>query len=137
MKAKEYLRQLVFLECRIVENIERVNCLKDLVENRTSNLSLDKVQSSKNKDKLGDAVCSYAVLEERIRRDEEKKQEILDTIGLLDMDERIVIYQCYVSGKFLREIATDLKRSYSWVAKKHVLGISKIQAVLDNRVKSC
>lgn len=133
MKAETYLQQLVYLECKIKGNAERVRLLKESAENRTSKLSQDKVQSGGSKDRIGDNVCSYAVLEKRIEEDERKKQEILDTIGLLKPYESAVIYKCYVEQKFLVEIAAEMKKSYSWVTKMHRQGLKRLQAILDER----
>lgn len=136
MKAKDYLAQIMFIECKIQDNRSRVQRLKEAAENRTSKLTPDKVQTSSRKDKLGDTVGSWVDLEKMIAKDEKEKQDIIDTISLLNPYESAVLHQCYVNDKTLGEVARDMNRSYSWVAKEHRAGIKGIQAILDKREKS-
>lgn len=133
MIAKEYLQSIFFLDSKIDSNKERVKMYKDSAENKTSKLSADKVQASSSKQKMADAVCNYSDIEKIIKADEKKKQEIIDTISLLNPLESIVLYKCYVDKMTLKETAEDIRRSYSWVSKKHSEGVKKIQEILDSR----
>lgn len=134
MQAKQYLMRIVFLDCMIRENEEKVKNLKELAENRTSSLNANKVQATPSKEKMADAVCNYIMLEKHIQECEAKKQEIIDTISLLNPYESAVIYQRYANDKSLGEISRIMHRSYSWVAKVHSSGIKGIQAILDKKV---
>lgn len=136
MKAQEYLQQIIYLDCTIKENKERIKDLKERAEDKTSKLSPNKVQSSGSKSKVENAVCDYTVLEEQVRRDEEKKQEILNTINLLKPYEKTVVFKRYVNDLTLKEISRDMRRSYSWVSKVHGVAKKKIQAILDEREKA-
>ena len=133
MKAEEYLEKLPDLVDKIADCEKLITKLKAVAEKRTSNLTPDKVQASGKKDKVGDNVCSYVVVEKRKQGYEEKRKEILDTIDTLPASESRVIYQRYVNDKFLNEIANDIGRSYSWVAKKHRSGLRNIQKMLNER----
>lgn len=133
MRAEEYLEKIQDLNLKIADCEEQITKLKAVAEKRTSNLTPDKVQTGGAKDKIGDNVCSYVVIENRKKGYEEKRQEILDTIDMLPASESKVIYQYYVNDKYLYEIANDMKKSYSWVAKKHRSGLLKIQKILDER----
>lgn len=133
MRAEEYLEKIQDLDLKIADCEEQINKLKAVAEKRTSNLTPDKVQTGGAKDKIGDNVCSYVVIENRKKAYEEKRQEILDTIDILPAQESKVVYQYYVSDKYLYEIAGDMNKSYSWVTKKHRNGLLKIQKILDER----
>lgn len=133
MTAKEYLQSVFFLDNKITSNKERVKKYKGMAENKTSKLSVDKVQTSSSKQKMADAVCDYSDLESIIQEDEKKKQEIIDTISLLSPHESIVLYKYYVDIMSLNEVAEDISRSYSWVSKRHSDGIKNIQKILDSR----
>lgn len=136
MTAKEYLKQIVFLDCKIEEKKARVRELKEGAEKRTSNLSPDKVQTSGAKDKLGNAVCSYVALEAEIEDDKRKRDKIIASINLLPPFEATVLYKCYVSYKSLKEISRDMNKSYSWVAKTHSSGLlSMSQLINEGKVK--
>lgn len=136
MKAKEYLQKITFLDSKIESNKERVRRYKESAENKTSNLSPNKVQTSTSKQKMADAVCSYSDLESIIKADEEERQEIVDTICLLNPNESKVLYKFYVDSMTLWEISKDIARSYSWVSKRSSRGIKNIQKILDSRKKA-
>ena len=84
--------------------------------------------------KMADAVVLYSDIEKSIEEDEAKKQEIVDTIGMLNPNESVVLYKCYVDGMSLKEAAKAISRSYSWVSKRHLDGIESVQKILDARV---
>lgn len=136
MKAKEYLQKITFLDSKIESNKERIKRYKESAENKTSNLSPNKVQTSTSKQKMADAVCSYSDLERIIKADEKKKQEIIDTISMLNPNESTVLYKCYADAMTLWEISKDMDRSYSWVSKMHSRGVKNIQQILDSRKKA-
>lgn len=136
MEAKEYLQGIFFLDNKIASNKERVKKYKGVAENKVSKLSPDKVQTSSSKQKMADAVCNYSDLESIIQEDEKKKQEIINTITLLNPNESIVLYKYYVDIMSLNEVAEDISRSYSWVSKRHSDGIKNIQKILDSREES-
>lgn len=133
MKAKEYLQKIAFLDSKIDSNKEKVKRYKESAENRTSNLTPNKVQTSKSKQKMADAVCSYSDLEAIINADEESRKEIINTICSLSPHESTVLYKCYVDDKTLWEVSKDMDKSYSWVTKIHSRGMKSVQAILDNR----
>ncbi len=136
MKAKEYLQKITFLDSKIESNKERIMRYKESAENKTSNLSPNKVQTSTSKQKMADAVCSYSDLERIIKADEKKKQEIIDTISMLNPNESTVLYKCYADAMTLWEISKDMDRSYSWVSKRHSDGVRNVQKILDSRKKA-
>jgi DNA-directed RNA polymerase specialized sigma subunit len=133
MKAREYLGILLYLSEKIKADRERVERLKEQAQKRTSNLSPDKVQSSGSASKTADTVCEWVVIERKIADDEKKMQEIINTIELLEPYVSTVLYQRYMYDKSLSEIAREMHRSYSWVAKVHRSGVKKIQGILNER----
>lgn len=135
MTAKEYLYQIVYLDSRIEANREKVQRLKESAEGTTSNLSPNKVQTSTSKQKMADAVISYADLEKTIKADEEKKQGIIDTISLLNPYESTVLYKRYVEDKLLWVISREMKKSYSWATKVHSTGIKNIQKIINEKAE--
>lgn len=130
MTAREYLKQIIFLDCKIDEKKARVRVLKEGAEKRTSNLTPDKVQASGAKDKVGNAVCSYVALEAEIEEDKRKRDKIIGSINLLPPFEATVLYKYYVSYKSLKEISRDMRKSYSWVAKTHSSGLLSMQRLI-------
>lgn len=133
MRAKVYLQKITFYNSRIESNLERIKLYKESAENRTSNLSPNKVQTSSSKQKMADAVCAYSDLESIVKVLENNRQNIIDTISLLNPYESTVLHKCYVDGKTLWEISREMDRSYSWVTKVHSNGVKGIQEILDNK----
>lgn len=133
MTAKEYLLQIIYLDSRIEANREKVQRLKESAEGTTSNLSPNKVQTSTSKQKMADAVISYADLEKVINADMEKIMEIINTIGKLNPYESTVLYKRYVEDKSLWVISREVKKSYSWATKVHSTGVKNIQKIINEK----
>lgn len=133
MDAKEYLQKMNYYYSKIEEDKERVEQLKEEAEKRTSSNTPDRVQSSGSNSKMADKVCEWVVIEQQIAEDEKKMQEIVDTIEQLKPYESTVLYRAYKYDKSLGEVARDMHRSYSWVAKIHRIGVKKVQKILDER----
>ena len=136
LPAKVYLQKIFVLDMMIASNKEKVKSYKEAATNKISKLSENKIQTSRSKEKMADAVCMYSDIEKVIKLQVRKKQEIIDTISLLNPYESIVLYKCYVDNMSLKEIAQEISRSYSWVSKRHNAGIKKIQKILDEREKA-
>lgn len=133
MKARHYLSRIYFIEEKIRELKNHVLFLKEQAEKRTSNLSPDKVQASGSASKQADAICRWVDIEKEIEVEEAKLQDILNTIESLRPNESAVLYQHYRFDKSLKEIASDMHRSYSWVTKVHTDGVRSVQKILDER----
>ena len=135
LRAKVYLRKIAFYDTRIESNNNRIKDYKDSAVSKTSNLSPNKVQSSSGMQKMESAVVSYSDLDRIVKSLEKKRQEIIDDICLLEPSESIVLYKKYVDGLELVEMEDVLKKSQSWIYKKHESGLKKIQEILDAREK--
>ena len=133
MSAREYLSRLLYLIEKIKADRERVERLKEQAQKRTSSLSPDKVQSSGSASKTADAVCEWVVIEKQIAEDEKKMKEIIKTIEQLKPLESTILYKRYGCDKSLKEIARELRRSYSSVSKIHGIGVKRVQRILDER----
>lgn len=136
MKAEDYLEKIAYYDACIVSCRDRVKSHKEMAEKRTSNLSPNKVQTSPNKEKMADEVCSYSDIEATIKDYEEKRQEIIDTIGTLKPKEAIVLHKRYVDDKTLWAIANEANRAYEWASRMHRSGKKNIQRILDEREKA-
>lgn len=136
MLAEDYLGKIAYYDACIESNRERVKKLKETAEKRTSNLSPNKVQASPSKEKMADAVISYSDIEAIIKEYEDKRQEIIDTIGSLPPNEAIVLHKRYVDDKTLKGIAKEANRAYEWASRMHRSGKKNIQRILDEREKA-
>lgn len=133
MDAKEYLINLYYLNSKIAEDRHRIANLKEQAKKIVNTPSPDKVQSSGSKDKLSNKVCTWVDIERQVTENEAKMKAIEDVLDSLTAYERIILYKCYTYDKSLGEVSREIRRSYSWVAKKHRTGIKKVQAILDKK----
>ena len=97
----------------------------------------DRVQSSGSKQKMADAICRYMQMEDEINaaidRLVDTKQEIIETIESLPIDEYDLLHKIYVQKKELFEAATEMDRSYRWATSIHGRALAKVQKILDER----
>jgi len=136
VNAEDYLGKISYYDACIESCRDRIKKLKETAEKRTSNLTPNKVQSSPSKEKMADAVISYSDIEATMKDYEEKRQEIIDTIGSLKPNEAIVLHKRYVDDKTLKGIAKEAGRAYEWASRHHRSGKKDIQRILDEREKA-
>ena len=150
MKAKEYLLQVKKLDRMIENKLDEVVHWKNLAEITTANIESERVQSSGSKQKMEEAVCRYLSMESEINAviDElvDARQEIIETIELLNADEYDLLYKMYVGIRNVRrndifetiyltldEVAAVKDKSKRWAASVHGRALVNLQKVLDER----
>ena len=150
MKAKEYLLQVKKLDRMIENKLDEVVHWKNLAEITTANIESERVQSSGSKQKMEEAVCRYLSMESEINAviDElvDARQEIIETIELLNADEYDLLYKMYVGIRKVRkdgtmetlyltldEVAALKDKSRRWAASVHGRALANLQKILDER----
>ena len=137
MRAQEYLRQIRKLD-RIIQNkmIEQAQW-RLMATGTTSRMTEDKIQTSKNYQKMADAMDRYIDLEREIDATIDKlvdvKNEILHTIERLDVVEYDMLHKIYVQYLTLYDVADDYDKSYSWATTIHGIALKNVQKILDER----
>lgn len=134
MTAKEYLKQLSKLECRI--NHKR----NELSELRSRAYMLNGIDYSKEPIKSSVAYCGahervidamYQIECEilcQIRDYESKKHKIIDQIHEIDNPlYESILYKRYVEFKSLELIAVELNYSYEWIRHAHGLALEEFR----------
>lgn len=138
MKAKEYLQKVEKLN-KIIQNklIEKEQWQTIAMSTSANAGDGDRVQSSGSKQKMADAVCKYIEIEADLDRHIDKlidtKQEIIQTIEILNAIEYDMLHKVYIQGKTLDEVADEEKKSYSWATTVHGRALKHVQDILDNR----
>ena len=150
MKAKEYLLQIQKLDRMIENRMEEVEHWKSVASSTTMSYENERVQSSGSKEKMADTVCRYLTMEsENISIIDELidiRQEIIETIELLNADEYDLLYKMYVGKRIVRkdetietiymtldEVADLNKKSKRWAASVHGRALVNLQKILDGR----
>ena len=97
----------------------------------------DRVQSSGSKQRMADAVCRYMQMEDEINAAIDRlidiKQNIIQTIELLPVQEYDLLHKVYVQGMEIYEAAIEMDRSYSWATTVHGRALAKVQKILNER----
>ena len=133
MTAKEYLRQLKYLDNRINAKLLEREQIRTMAEKTTASLS-EKVQTSSGT-KMDDVVVRLVELEELINKDIDKlvylKEEAGDKINRISNDKyTIVLSMYYLSNKTFEEVAELTEMSFRWVHKLHGRALKEFEKIL-------
>lgn len=148
MQAKDFLKQVNKLD-KMIENklIEKKQWM-DVALNVTSGgksikingtlHNMDKVQASKNPQKMADAINKYIDLEKEIDACVDKlietKTEVVKTIEQLSPAEYDLLHKVYIQYMSFQEVALIHNRSYTSITTLHGRALASLQRILDERV---
>ena len=110
---------------------------KDLAMNITANMEGERVQSSSaTTSKMEDAVIKCLMVEEEIAAEverliAEKKRAVRTIESLYSPMEYRVLHMRYIQYISLADIATKLKREYTWVTTVHGRAVAHVQELLN------
>lgn len=97
----------------------------------------DRVQSSGSKQKMADAICRYMQMEDEINNAIDRlvgiKQEIIETIERLPINEYDLLHKIYVQGMEIYEAAVEMDKSYRWATSVHGRALANVQKILNER----
>ena len=134
MRAKEYLERIKQIDAIIADENEEYEKLFEIASGFGGGFSIgERVQSSKNLQKMPDAVGAYMEVEKRIKALKRERQEIIDTIRTLPTNEYKVLYKLYVKDFLLKELPDEFEKSYDWVKKTKRKAMEHLQEILDER----
>lgn len=137
VNAKDYLLQIQKLDKLIENKLQEVAHWKEVATGTTVCSEGDRVQSSGSKQKMADAICRYMQMEDEINaaidRLVDTKQEIIETIEMLSIDEYDLLHKIYVQKKELYEAAMEMDRSYRWATSVHGRALANVQKILNER----
>ena len=136
MTAKEYLRQLKYLDNRINAKLLEREQIRTIAEKTTVSLS-EKVQTSSSGTKMDDVVVRLVELEELINKDIDKlvelREEAGNKINRISNDKyKIVLSMYYLSNKTFEEVAELTNMSFRWVHKLHGRALKEFEKILHS-----
>lgn len=127
MKAKEYLRQIELLDCKISQRIRESEKLHSVITGGVIAYDKDKVQSSP-RNTVEDRLCRYNDMQNEIEQmiDEmvELRHTIIGEIHDLEAGKNTAVYvkllyKRYVDCKPLYRVAQELNYDYDWIRTLH------------------
>ena len=136
MTAKEYLRQLKYLDNRINAKLLEREQIRTIAEKTTVSLS-EKVQTSSSGTKMDDVVVRLVELEELINKDIDKlvelREEAGNKINRISNDKyKIVLSMYYLSNKTFEDVAELTNMSFRWVHKLHGRALKEFEKILHS-----
>lgn len=139
MKAKDFLCQIKKLDKLIENKIIEVRQLKEIANNSTGSTEGERVKSTKNPQRIAEAIAKYVDLEREINEDIDKlidsRRKILGVIEQLNATEYDVLHKIYVQGITFQDVATTYDRSYGWATTVHGRALKHVQRILDEQEK--
>lgn len=124
MKTQDYLKQIERLDRMIQNKLSEINQLKHIATSITIAPKEVNVQTSSDKDRMGNAVAKLLDLEKETDRlvDEyiDKRKRIIEQIdGIEDTNMYHVLSERYIMRKDLSVIAVEMGYSFKQVCRIH------------------
>ena len=133
MRAEQYIDRIKKIYAIIENKKEDYSRWVGIAEGMGGYSASEGVQSSKNLQKMPDAVGRYMEIEREIEALKAERESILKTLEKLSAVEYGVIFKYYVHGYSLKQIAKHYDRSYDWAKKKKQAALKHLQAIFDER----
>ena len=136
--AKEYLLQIRRCDLAIQNKIDMIQVLRDEA-NRITSAPADgiAVKTSKRVDRREAIICEYLTLEQELENEimafTKLRLEVIAMLENLTPVYNRVLYQVYVLGKTLQEVADDAGMSYSWATTTQGRALKALQVLLDEK----
>ncbi|MGE5390885.1 MAG: DUF1492 domain-containing protein [Deltaproteobacteria bacterium] len=131
MNAKEYLSQAFRIDQRINSKLEQVIALRNLAEKTTASYSTERVDGTKQKSPMENAIVKIMDYENEINNDIDQlvdlKIEIHKVIKTVDdPDCQLLLELRYLTFKNWEEIADSMGFTFQWVHSLHQKALRKI-----------
>ena len=129
MTVKEYLNQVRLNEIKIENLKERQEELRQSLLPSGIAYDKDRIMTSPTdamSEKMAEIVDLYNSTLEAINELEKLKNTIIEQIQrLTDYRQMRVLYEHYIRGMSLNDIAIELNYTYKWVCKIHLFGLNE------------
>lgn len=142
MNAKEYLSQAFNLDQRINSKLEQVAMLRDLAVKTTSVMQTDKVQGTKQRSPMENALVKLMSLEEEINADIDQlidlKRDLSNLIAEIESPSyRLLLELRYLGGSTWEEVAAVMGYDVRWTYRLHRKALKEANKLLESNTVEC
>lgn len=142
MNAKEYLSQAFNLDQRINCKLEQVSVLRDLALKTTSVLQDEKVQGTKQRSPMENALVKLMSLEDEIKADIDQliglKRELASFVSKIDnSSHRLLLELRYLGGSTWEEVAAVMGYDLRWTYRLHKKALKEANKLLESNTVEC
>jgi len=133
LTAEQYLEQIKKIDDIIADKRREYDRYVNIAEGLGGFSVSDRVQTSRNLHRGSDAIGEYIDIEREIKALEGQKKAIKDDLQKLPLHEYKVLYKLYVEDYMLKELPSELNKSYAWVKMKKRRGLDILQEIIDKK----
>ena len=134
-EARRFLNRLRKIDRMLVNKRAELEQWKSIALGVVPQTGGERVQTSSSQQKMADAICKYADIENEIVECIERlliaKREIIAVIERLDVDEYDLLHKVYVQYLPLAEAAEKMGKSYTWATSAHGRALKKVREMLE------
>lgn len=131
MRAVEYLDQIKKIDVMIKNKSEEYRRLVNLASGQGDFSILERVMATRDPQRIPEAIARYIDIEREIKELNRKREEIIATVERLSTVEYEIIYDLFVNGCTLKEVAYRHHRSYEWTIKKKRQALAHLEKILN------
>jgi len=136
-KAQLYLERIEGLNDDIENKLAEIRQWNDIALCITTNAEGERVQSSGNPQKMANAMDKVVDCKreanEMIDALIDYKQEVINTIKLLNATESNVLHKRYIQGMTYDEIGASKRKTKSWATTVHGRALQNLNKILEAR----
>lgn len=137
MDAKEYLSQAFRLDQMINSKLEQVSVLRNLAVKATSTIQKDKVNGTKQRSPMENAIVKLMNFEEEIDADIDQlidlKRELTSFIAEIENPSyRLLLELRYLGGSTWEDVANIMGYDIRWIYRLHGKAIKEANQLLEN-----
>lgn len=131
MSAEEYLQRIEKIKIMIHNKQIEVSEWKDKAKGNTGQAEGERVQSSGDKQKMANAVNTYADIEKEIEDLKAELNAIIKTIEQLPAKQYDVLHKFYFQGISMACIAEENNKSRYWAYGQYKKALKGIENILE------
>lgn len=129
MTTVEYLSQILKYDRMMQNKLEESRNLRILATGTTAPSDGDRVQTSKDPDKMGGLVAQAVDLENEVRVIAEKRNTIVKQIEQMhNLNHYDVLAQIYISGKGIKEVKLKTEVSARQIVRLHRKALTEFES---------
>lgn len=134
--AKEYLKQIKYLDARIDSMLDTLEGLKAQTVRITQTIKQDVVTGGGSQDRMAESIAKIVDLEEEINRKidyfvDEKAKALRLLEKMRNPDYLLILQKRYIDYKTFEQIAQEMNYTHRWICKLHGRALQVFAKVLE------